>query len=281
MAPPDMKVQGPLAFATRIHLGHAVSPPSSEELASTVAGFLSWAERCGADVAAIAVDSARKIDGYDLPSEVRAAAARQRSERDGTRAAVPCDVVPVAPWQAFVPALNALVAWAAGKRAGHLLLASAETTLEEGSVRALLCHVDRDTLVAGCALPGHDYRPGDGGVALGGRTTPWNTCAVWNLAKLALTGFPLVAEGLHPLPDGTDGPSGVEEASAIAVLQRVLPEGTAVAKLVGLPGASWDVDWTDDERRAWHERKMKSKVERAGRHLELLGLEGKGRVTHI
>ena len=90
-----------------------------------------------------------------------------------------------------------------------------------------------------------------------------------------------MAEGLHPLPDGTDGPSGVEEASAIAVLQRVLPEGTAVAKLVGLPGASWDVDWTDDERRAWHERKMKSKVERAGRHLELLGLEGKGRVTHI
>jgi hypothetical protein len=81
----------------------------------------------------------------------------------------------------------------------------------------------RTTLVCGAVLWGHDYRddtwkddtattlepqpprvviPDDdeeddvdddiGGsvpIALNGRTSPWNTLALWNVSKLALTGF--------------------------------------------------------------------------------------------
>jgi hypothetical protein len=314
-----------VVFATRLHLGHARTPPPPEKLRETVANFATWARRCGAMRAAIAVDATRRHDmeglgGYDLVKaveEARDAWYQDQSKGSGVDGgdgggdgsgdsrAMECDVVPVSPWGKFVPALNALISWAAAATAGTttasspssscgplLLFASAETSVAPESVRRLVEHLaDGDTLVAGCALPGHDYRGPGGGddaaqgsagmeVPLTGRTAPWNTCAVWNLRKLSTTGFALVAEGLHPQlgPDGTTstypGPSGVEEASTIAVLQRTLPAGTAVAKLVRVPGVTWEVDWSDEERKQWHERKMASKVERAAVHLETLGLEG-------
>ena len=287
-----------MVFATRLHLGHAQTPPTDADLRRTVSSFLTWAASCGAERAAIAVDPAPKIAGYDLVSAVEAARDAYYSEcqtdaanTDGARL---CDVVPVTPWGKFVPALNALISWAAtlpGGGAGRVLFASAETTLAPASVALLLDHVDDGTLVAGCALPGHDYHEetetteAGGEVPLTGRTTPWNTCAVWNVPKLATTGFPLVAEGLHWQQEGgkdgtlTPGPSGVEEASAIALLQRTLPTGTAAAKLVRVPGVQWEVEWDDAERREWHERKMQSKTERAAVHLRTLGLEGT--VQHV
>ena len=297
-----------VVFATRIHLGHARAPPASEDLRGTVASFLSWAASCGARRAAIAVDPAPKIEGYDLVRAVEEARDAYYLEGGGLEGGgtaddddddnphhnnphhnhngpLVCDVVPVAPWGRFVPALNALVSWAATAPvpdggASRIMFASAETSVTPSSVQILLDHVDDDhTLVAGCALPGHDYREGGGEVPLTGRTTPWNTCAVWNLRKLATTGFPLVAEGLHAQEDGTPGPGGVEEASTIAILQRTLPRGTAVAKLVKVPGVKWEVDWDDEERRRWHESKMRSKVERAAVHLKTLGLEGT--VLHV
>ena len=273
-----------VVFATRIHLGHAKTPPTPQDLRKTVSSFLSWAASCGAQRAAIAVDPAPKIEGYDLVKaveEVRDAHMAAEGPSDGNRPLVICDVVPVTPWGKFVPALNALVSWAATTAgASRILFASAETSVTPSSVRILIDAVDETTLVAGCALPGHDYRGKDGGeVPLTGRTTPWNTCAVWNLGKLATTGFPLVAEGLHAQEDGTPGPAGVEEASTIAILQRTLPRGTAVAKLENAPGVKWEVDWDDEERRRWHESKMKSKVERAAVHLKTLGLEGT--VLHV
>ena len=289
-----------VVFATRLHLGHAKMPPADADLRRTVSSFLTWAAQCGAGRAAIAVDPAPKIAGYDLVAAVEAArdayyaeAEKQTSnagENTGsTDSALICDVVPVTPWGKFVPALNALVGWAAtlpGGGAGRILFASAETTLAPASVALLLDHVDDGTLVAGCALPGHDYHEETttGAVPLTGRTTPWNTCAVWSVPKLATTGFPLVAEGLHWQQEGGEGtlapgPAGVEEASAIALLQRTLPAGAAVAKLVRVPGVQWEVDWEDAERREWHERKMRSKTERAGVHLRTLGLEGT--VLHV
>jgi len=266
-----------------------------------VSSFLTWAAQCGAARAAIAVDPAPKIAAYDLVAAVEAARDAHYAEAEkqtdagesagSTGSALVCDVVPVTPWGKFVPALNALVGWAAtlpGGGAVRILFASAETTLAPASVALLLDHVDDDTLVAGCALPGHDYHEETtsttGAVPLTGRTTPWNTCAVWNVPKLATTGFPLVAEGLHWQQEGGEGtlapgPAGVEEASAIALLQRTLPAGTAVAKLVRVPGVQWEVDWEDAERREWHERKMRSKTERAAVHLRTLGLEGT--VLHV
>lgn len=59
------------------------------------------------------------------------------------------------------------------------------------------------------------------------------------------------------------------------MIQNLLGEKEAIAKLVRLPDVSWDQDFGgDEERRKWHERKMRSKVERAARHLELTGLSG-------
>ena len=73
----------------------------------------------------------------------------------------------------------------------------------------------------------------------------------------------------------SEGASGVEEVAAIAMLQNLLGEEEAKAKLMQLPDVSWEQTFDDDEeRRKWHEQKMQSKVERAARHLELIGLSG-------
>ena len=179
-----------------------------------------------------------------------------------------------------MPALNAIVAWAAGEKCDRLLLASAEVTLTSEVMGEMTDRLDGETtLVVGTRLQGHDHRSGTGGecveVELSGRTTPWNTCALWNLPKLALTGFQLVSEGLHTGPDGGSVEAGVEEAVTIACLQRILGPERAVAKLVSIEGTSWEKDFGDDDgRREWHERKMRSKLQRAAAQLDLMGLSG-------
>jgi len=62
---------------------------------------------------------------------------------------------------------------------------------------------------------------------------------------------------------------------AVAVLQKLLGPTQAQAKLVQLPNVAWDVNFDQDpERQAWHRQKMQSKLERAQRQLDLLGLSG-------
>ena len=180
------------------------------------------------------------------------------------------EVIPVTPWNKFTPALNAIVSKAAYDECDYCLMVSAETSNAPPlAVQRLLNLHDSDTLVVGAVLSGHDYHA-DSLQALNGRTTPWNTLAVWNVSKLALTGFALVAEGVHaPNPA-----VGVEEVSTIAVLQKVLGGSKAKAKLVPLVDVQWDQQFEDEERRKWHEAKMNSKLERAQRHLDLLGLTG-------
>jgi hypothetical protein len=83
-----------------------------------------------------------------------------------------------------------------------------------------------DTLVAGALLGGHTYHEGNSAgapnnqvVELNGRTTPWNTLAIWKVSMLALTGFPLVSDGIVT-DDATEPSFGVEEVVTIALLQR-------------------------------------------------------------
>ncbi|KAL3800895.1 hypothetical protein ACHAW5_002046 [Stephanodiscus triporus] len=245
-------------------------------------------------------------------------------------------VMPVTPWGKFVPGLNAIVSHCANAGARRVLMISAEIRISKDGVEMLSSYFDDDTLVVGAALRGHDHRRrrlrrnipassssssaedrGVGGeereeaaeveVELTGRTAPWNTCAIWDVNKLALTGFLLVSEGLHRAEGGvvvgceggtnnantnttkststsTDaGAAGVEEVATIAVIQRVLSHRRARAKLVMLRPdmIDWDEDFDDDEgRREWHERKMRSKLSRARRQLELLNLVGSGIVIH-
>ena len=90
----------------------------------------------------------------------------------------PWTPIPVDPWGAFTPALNALAAHASKQGCGLALFASVETTFSSETVAALREQlVKHDALVVGAALPGHDFQ--EGGRPLGGRTAPWNTLALW------------------------------------------------------------------------------------------------------
>lgn len=265
MDPPSMDQ---MAIATRFHLRNAATPPKHDDLRSTLLNFLDLASS-GASRAYIAVDAATKFENYDLLDTIR----------EMTADAMLVEVIPVTPWYEFTPALNALLERAARNGASYCMFVSAEMRVSPESINSLLQHMDAQTLVAGAVLPGHDYHANSRRVPLNGRTVPWNTLCIWNVAKLALTGFPMVAEGVH-LSDANDQfvAAGVEEASTIALLQRILGEGNARAKLIPLTGIEWKQDFVG-ERRQYHDKKMKSKLERPARHLELLGLKV-GRVEH-
>lgn len=149
-------------------------------------------------------------------------------------------------------------------------------------------------LVVGAAFADHQFHSGQGEVVeLDGVTTPWNTLALWHTQTLALIGFIGLSEGVT----GVEG--GVEEVATIATLQHLLQpapvhntcreeERAAVseasrteAKLVRIPGLSWSTGFEDEERRKWHERKMRSKVERPAKQLSLLPGLPRGTVRHL
>ena len=69
-------------------------------------------------------------------------------------------------------------------------------------------------------------------------------------------------------------PAGVEEVTAVAVIQLLRP--SLEAKLVRLPPDStlnWKTEWQDDERKKWHDYKMATKVARPQAQLAALGIE--------
>ena len=270
-----------LAIATRLHLGHASNPPPTSNLVETLSSFAQLASTVKAEHAVVAVDAEDKIEGYSLVNEVRSIC-RNILQTKGTT----IHVLPITPWGKFTPALNAIISWSARQHAQYLLLVSAEVQMTSDAMDALMNKMDVDTtLVVGAVLQGHQHHSstttddgigGDGNeVELTGRTTPWNTLALWNLPKLALTGFLLVSDGLNTDENGNEVEAGVEEVCTIATLQKILPSNTAQAKLLSIPGVQWGQDFGDDiGRKEWHERKMMSKVTRAKRQLELMALKG-------
>mmetsp|Transcript_30862 Transcript_30862/g.98464 ORF Transcript_30862/g.98464 Transcript_30862/m.98464 type:complete len:820 (-) Transcript_30862:90-2549(-) len=228
-------------------------------------------------------------------------------------------VLPVPCWGAFVPALNALLNFAQRCGMKYILYQSLEVRCTAGVLQRLLDHHTGDTLVVGPVLSGHDFKAGE--QRLNGRTTPWNTLALWSVRKLALTGFLCIADGLPDVPPsigkegaaqfqqnpqeqemdtstgpmGSDNwwmreismgskardnsnsvPAGVEEVTAIALLQHLHGEDRARAVLLQLPAdlqaqMAWETSWGKDERRSqWHKYKMQSKVSRPAAQLEEL-----------
>jgi len=200
-----MSAQDPnnLVIATRLHLGNATAPPDQEKLDKTVKTFLQLCTDCKATHCAIAVDAAPKVQGYDYVQAVRSSAHDASFSMEEPHPAL--EVLPVTPWGKFVPALNALIRYAAVDCQAQLIMfVSAETEASATSISMLVNEVDSSTLVVGAVLPGHDYHQGER-VTLNGRNTPWNTLAVWNLPNIALNGFPLVSDGVHPNKDGRYG----------------------------------------------------------------------------
>ena len=135
---------------------------------------------------------------------------RQSQNDCSTLGTVNCELIPVSPWGNFVPALNALVSWGCSTilgKEGLIMFLSVETNVTPQSINKLCQYINLDdTLVVGAALRGHDHKHSSGSaeieVELNGVTTPWNTLAVWNLKKLAITGFAMIAEVVYSLNDG-------------------------------------------------------------------------------
>lgn len=196
------------------------------------------------------------------------------------------EIIPMLHWGSFVPALNAIISTAATQfqTASLLLLQSLEIDVDAAGVHFLQTHFKvGEDLVVGAALPGHAFQPeAEAGtlLELNGLTTPWNTLALWDLRCLALIGFPLIGDGLKI--DATGGScAGVEEVSTIALYQQLFPS-TSAAKVVSVPGIAWQVEnFESAERRAWQERKMASKLQRAERQMAHFGLASRGKVQHL
>ena len=236
-----------------------------------------------------------------------------------TSVVVEIHVIPVQPWGRFTPALNALLSDAAQTYqqlilddpndvvvvvGGAILYCSLETTTTCSSssraVRTLLSHMDYETtLVCGAALPGHDHittrtttttTTGPTTTILNGRTSPWNTFAMWNIEHLAKIGFVTVSEGWIEDRKSTHDDdttrkrsiAGIEEVATIALLQQLFhPHTQVMAKLISVQSEEeedaavrlWDMtSTTDPARQQWHEYKMQSKVSRARAQLRLLSL---------
>jgi hypothetical protein len=280
-----------LVFATRIHLGQQAVPTPQDQLNQNVLSFLTLAQSSGALRSAIAVDAAEKIPGYDLVDAVQKAVTNAHSvlEKSFDESHI-CNVIPTTPWGQFIPALNALVRWACVSCPGaeRIAFLSLETHATSDAIINLCQHVIlSDTLVAGACLPGHEHYDSstfttDGIVVeLTGRTSPWNTLAVWNLKPLAVTGFLLLADGLHTQEDGSPGAAGIEEFSTILIHQKI-SSGPCKAKLVKMitQGLNWEENFQDEERKKWHEFKMQTKFTRAEQHRKILG-GLRGSVLHL
>jgi len=161
------------------------------------------------------------------------------------------EVFGVNPWGKFIPALNILVSRAKTSGADFLFLASAEMRFTTQHLDQLRAFMDKDTLVVGAALPGHDFQVGER--AGNGRTVPWNTLSLWNLEYLSRTGFPLISDALA---DGKN--AGVEEVSTIALLQKIYP--FLAAKLVQLPGIFRDTKYWDEWRLKRYQTELDNRI---------------------
>ena len=287
-----------LVIATRLHLGRASSPPSDETIKKVLSNLKTIAddrrliEEYEIEVV-IAVDATPKIEHYDYVQSVRNAldsfVVNINSKNNNTGSNINDNnnrsnihILPVTPWGKFVQALNSLVLYSNTQlKADLIMFISAEVNLSSSTVSTLCQHVieNEHVIVAGAALNGHQYHAVSTGserqrqreVPLTGRTTPWNTLCVWDIDKLSLTGFSTVSDL------GTS--AGVEECVAIALLQKLFPKSEA--RLVKVDDIEWNEKslQEDEERYKWHQEKMNSKLERAGRQLELLKLSGT--VVHL
>ncbi|KAF8610494.1 hypothetical protein BDV93DRAFT_540261 [Ceratobasidium sp. AG-I] len=186
----------------------------------------------------------------------------------------------------FIPALNAIVAFAHERGFEKVLFQSVEVRVGTEDVRRMVELWDTDVLVAGKAFDAHTFhspKPGcpSSPVYLTGLNCPWNTFAIWDVPKLAKTGFLLTSE-THTPPNS----SAIEEAPTIALHQRLFPS-RARALLVrfrptaqteeedaGNDRGGWGASWTDPARTEWHTRKLASKNTSAAAHISNLGLSG-------
>ena len=189
-------------------------------------------------------------------------------------------LVPILSWGRFTTALNTLLTKAAQLQYKYILYKSFEVRLSQKDALLMKDQVDTCTLVVGARLKGHDFPSYDFTEetrVLRGTTVPWNTCALWNVQKLAKTGFSMVGDGFVKNSD-----AGVEEVTTISILQAIHKPDEAKAKLIELSSVVWKTKFANNlKRQVAHKRKMDSKNTRADSQMKLLGNIKPGSVIHI
>ncbi|CAM9881465.1 unnamed protein product, partial [Choristocarpus tenellus] len=140
----------------------------------------------------LAHDVARVAREVESETTLQHAATVASKEIDQDEGEVPCRklairVIPVTPWGNFVPALNALLSFAANSGVDLILFQSLETSASPKTIASMTRHLGPRDLVVGVALQGHAFSEGQGR-ELTGVTTPWNTLAMWDVGKLARIG---------------------------------------------------------------------------------------------
>ncbi|KAI3631695.1 hypothetical protein MIR68_010168 [Amoeboaphelidium protococcarum] len=213
-----------------------------------------------------------------------------------TSAGIQCTVIKVLPFESsvFTPALNQLLNRALTLQCQLIYYQSLEVEITpRGLLQLINCiQEDSNVLCCGAALSGHEYLDSVGSthnVQFKGTTIPWNTCCVWNVAKLGITGFLPVSDGhlqvLQCSQQGDNntlqqlsserliGMGGIEEGSVIAVHHR-LNQSIAVLKNLAPTDVSWNTGsfGSDQTRVKYHQDKMASKNERLRIHLNVLGI---------
>lgn len=272
---------GKLAVVTRIHGNKSLD----KALQGSLLHFLSsMSSQCDAIVVCIGADTLESLATYTVQFKDLVNSCNNK-----------VTILPIYPWGRFVTALNAGIREVmnlSGFR--KILFQSLEFATKEIVVKEMIQKLDEDAavLVVGPAMNGHIFCEGQ--EALSGRSCPWNTCAMWDLEKLHLLGFPFIGDGLL---DGGSETGGVEvieyiyviiptnnslleflcrlqEVSTIAILQAIKPQWKAL--LLNFPPdvSTWNVSFADSERQLYHEKKMESKIQRPRAHLDALGLRG-------
>ncbi|KAJ7777798.1 hypothetical protein B0H14DRAFT_2963375 [Mycena olivaceomarginata] len=172
-------------------------------------------------------------------------------------------LLPVEPWNFTVPLNAAVITAQKQTRAKKIVFISVEITV----IVEELDHY----LVIGKALDPHTFESSGKDreleVQLTGLTSPWNTFAIWDLSKLAKTGFLSISD-----TNTAPGQSAIEEVPTISLHQLLFPSSSR-AVLVKFPSeGGWDTRWDDPGRVAWHKSKMASKNMSAFSHLSALAL---------
>jgi hypothetical protein len=225
-----------VVVCTRLHAGRGVELEPAAADAGVEDGVRAFA------LAALAAGAAAVVVAVDAERPALAASARAAAASVGPHA----HVLPVCPWGAYSPALNALLADAARRGFAGIVYASLEVRFNAAVLAALVAHwACGSTLVVGAAFGGHhDTEPPPPPPAvederagaprelrrpLTGSTSPWNTLALWDVQRLLRTGFLALSDGLV-----AGVPGGIEEPLVIALQQQLDAAGSA-AKLLVFP----------------------------------------------
>lgn len=268
------KISLSLVVATRIHKGNSTQLPSLKSIADFIRS-INYAKliiiSIGIGDKLENIDYIHKLESYLqneglMPSSILTTSSTSLST---TRSIL---LLPVTPWGKFTMGLNAILLKCIEEKYDLIAFQSLEFSIPKTNVEKLIDIIndDKDILVIGPALPGHEFKMGSNKIE--GRTCPWNTFAIWNVNYLGLTGFPMVGDGM-----GTDA-SGVEEVTTVNLLQFINNKLKVI--LVSMNGLEWKVDFQDEKRQAYHDEKMKSKNERPMQQMKWLGIQS-GTVKHI